>query len=128
MSATIPLAIVTLVLPDFTVHQLGTNLGLDQVIFFATIVISLYGLFIFAQTKRHQSFFLNTESNALPETKHSNKSPESHSSSHSKAFNLKEISIATLLGANLALTLWFEALRSIIGVVGVGLGYLWVFC
>lgn len=95
LSILIPLAIVTLVLPDFTVHQLGTNLGLDQVIFFATIVISLYGLFIFAQTKRHQSFFLNTESNALPETKYSNKSPENHSSSHSKAFNLKEITHLT---------------------------------
>jgi len=37
-------------------------------------------------------------------------------------------SIATLLGATLAFTRWREALRSIIGAVDVGLGYLWVLC
>jgi len=86
LSLLIPLAIVTLILPNFTVHQLGSNLGLDQVIFFATIVISLYGLFIYAQTKRHQNFFLNAESN---------ESSKHHSDHHSKALNFKEISRLT---------------------------------
>lgn len=39
-----------------------------------------------------------------------------------------KLSFATLLGATLALTRWHEALRSIIGVVGAGIEYFWIFC
>lgn len=87
LSILIPLAIVTLILPHFTIHELGSNLKLPQVLFFATVVIGLYGLFIYAQTKRHQNFFHDTQSFGLARKKIS----KDQSDPNTKAFNVKEI-------------------------------------
>jgi Ca2+:H+ antiporter len=92
LSLLIPLAIVTLILPNFTVHELGTSLNLPQVLFFATTVMGVYGLFIYAQTKRHQNFFHDTQSFVLARKK----TLEDQSDPNTKAFRVNEIAHLTL--------------------------------
>lgn len=53
----IPLALLTLVLPNFTTSSVGPTLAWDQEVFIGVISLALYGVFIFAQTKRYRNFF-----------------------------------------------------------------------
>lgn len=53
----IPLALLTLVLPNFTTSTAGPTLAFSQEIFIGVIALALYGVFIFAQTKRYRNFF-----------------------------------------------------------------------
>jgi Ca2+:H+ antiporter len=53
----IPLALLTLVLPNFTTSTVGPTLAWDQEVFIGVISLALYGVFIFAQTKRYRNFF-----------------------------------------------------------------------
>ena len=53
----IPLALLTLVLPNFTTSTAGPTLAFSQEIFIGVIALALYGVFIFAQTRRYRNFF-----------------------------------------------------------------------
>ena len=53
----IPLALLTLVLPNFTTTTAGPTLAVSQEVFIGVIALALYGVFIFAQTKRYRNFF-----------------------------------------------------------------------
>ena len=53
----IPLALLTLVLPNFTTSTIGPTLAVSQEIFIGIIALALYAVFIFAQTKRHRNYF-----------------------------------------------------------------------
>lgn len=53
----IPLALLTLVLPNFTTSTIGPTLAAKQEIFIGCISLALYGIFLFAQTKRYRNYF-----------------------------------------------------------------------
>jgi Ca2+:H+ antiporter len=53
----IPLGVIALVMPNFTTTTPGPTLSSAQEIFFVVISASLYGAFLFLQTKRHRGYF-----------------------------------------------------------------------
>jgi Ca2+:H+ antiporter len=58
LAVIIPLAVIALVLPNFTTSTAGGTLTLVQAIFFSVFTIGLYGLFLWLQTGRHRGFFM----------------------------------------------------------------------
>ncbi len=64
-----PLAVLALVLPDYTVHAAGPYYSPVQLVFVAVLSLVLYATFVFVQTIRHRDYFLGTtddESTPLP--------------------------------------------------------------
>lgn len=57
LAVIIPLAVIALVLPNFTTSTAGGTLSLLQAIFFSVFTIGLYGMFLWLQTGRHRGFF-----------------------------------------------------------------------
>jgi Ca2+:H+ antiporter len=54
---TIPLAVIALVLPNFTTSSFGGTLSSTQAALFSLLTIALYGIFLWLQTGRHRGFF-----------------------------------------------------------------------
>jgi Ca2+:H+ antiporter len=57
LAVTIPLAVIGLILPNFTTSSAGGTLSTSQSILFSLLTIALYGLFLWLQTGRHKGFF-----------------------------------------------------------------------
>ena len=57
LAVIIPLAVIALVLPNFTTSTGGGTLSLLQASFFSIFTIALYGMFLWLQTGRHRGFF-----------------------------------------------------------------------
>lgn len=53
----IPLAILVLILPNFTESSIGPTLAIAQEVFIAVVALMLYGIFLFIQTRRHRKLF-----------------------------------------------------------------------
>lgn len=53
------LAVITIVLPNFTRAEPGPSYSTAQLVFIATVSIILYAIFLFVQTIRHRDYFLN---------------------------------------------------------------------
>lgn len=53
----IPLAILALILPNFTDSTIGPTLALAQEVFIAVVALVLYAIFLFIQTRRHRKLF-----------------------------------------------------------------------
>jgi Ca2+:H+ antiporter len=73
LSVVIPLAIFSLVLPNFTVVTSGPILSTPQSITIAVLTLALYGVFLTMQTARHKSFFqdsVEADGSALPDAPH----------------------------------------------------------
>ena len=62
------LAVLGLVLPNFTTSTSGPTFSTEQGIFFAVVSLLLYGIFLLIQTLRHRGYFLDLQETA---TKHS---------------------------------------------------------
>ena len=62
------LAVLGLVLPNFTTSTSGPTFSTEQGIFFATVSLVLYAVFLLIQTLRHRGYFLDVKETA---TKHS---------------------------------------------------------
>ena len=62
------LAVLGLVLPNFTTSTSGPTFSTEQEIFFLTVSLLLYGTFLLIQTLRHRGYFLDVQETA---TKHS---------------------------------------------------------
>jgi Ca2+:H+ antiporter len=58
LSVLATLAILTLVLPNFTIARLGPQYSPTQLIFVGGLSILLYGVFVFVQSVRHRDYFL----------------------------------------------------------------------
>lgn len=58
LALTIPLAMIALVLPNFTTSTGAGTLSPVQSALFSILTITLYGLFLWLQTGRHKSFFM----------------------------------------------------------------------
>lgn len=57
LSVIIPLAILSLVLPNFTKTTAAPTLSIVQEIFLAVMAVGLYGTFLAIQTSRHRAYF-----------------------------------------------------------------------
>ncbi|MGM0561069.1 MAG: calcium:proton antiporter [Pseudomonadota bacterium] len=64
----VPLAVIALILPNFTLAAPGGRLSVAQASVFALFALLLYGIFVWIQTRRHQSYFQSPEE--LQETAH----------------------------------------------------------
>src|SRR5690242_14815659 len=62
------LAVLGLVLPNFTTSTSGPTFSTEQEIFFATVSLLLYAIFLLIQTLRHRGYFLDVKESA---SKHS---------------------------------------------------------
>jgi Ca2+:H+ antiporter len=61
------LAVLTMVLPNFTLAKLGPQYSPTQLIFVGVLSLILYGVFIFVQSVRHREYFLPETSAAVAE-------------------------------------------------------------
>jgi Ca2+:H+ antiporter len=74
----IPLGVLCLVMPDFTVTTPGPTLSFPQELFMAVISVVLYAAFLMLQTHRHREYFVGEDY----DTRHSNVTPaETHDGS-----------------------------------------------
>jgi Ca2+:H+ antiporter len=55
------LAVLGLVLPNFTTTTAGPTFSTEQQIFLVVVSISLYGIFLLIQTMRHRGYFMESE-------------------------------------------------------------------
>jgi Ca2+:H+ antiporter len=62
------LAVLGLVLPNFTTSTIGPTFSTEQEIFFVTMSLSLYATFLLIETLRHRGYFVEAKETA---TKHS---------------------------------------------------------
>lgn len=64
LAVLIALSVLTLILPDYTTSLSGPRLTHSQLAFTATLSAVLYGAFLFIQTVRHRSYFLDARAAA----------------------------------------------------------------
>ena len=62
----IPLTVLTLTLPDFTITTPGPTLSLAQQVFLFVMSIALYGAFLALQTGRHRGYFVSEDQTQPP--------------------------------------------------------------
>src|SRR6058998_1364542 len=58
------LAVLGLVLPNFTTSTTGPTFSIEQEIFLAVVSLLLYAIFLFIQTMRHRRYFMDSSDNA----------------------------------------------------------------
>jgi len=58
LSVIIPLAVLSLILPNYTVTTEGPTLSSVQEVFLAVMSVGLYGIFLLIQTNRHKMYFV----------------------------------------------------------------------
>jgi Ca2+:H+ antiporter len=58
LAVLIPLAVVALILPNWTTSTASGTMSLAQTVFFSVATVMLYGVFLALQTMRHRGFFL----------------------------------------------------------------------
>ncbi|MBG0795934.1 ionic transporter [Methylocystis sp. H62] len=61
----IALSVLTLILPDYTTSSYGPTLSTTQLIFISVLSVLLYGAFLFIQTVRHRSYFIDVHAAAV---------------------------------------------------------------
>src|SRR5262249_7502858 len=61
LSVIIPLATLSLILPNFTTSTPGPTLSVAQETFLAVVTVALYGTFLSIQTDRHKKYFVMGE-------------------------------------------------------------------
>ncbi len=55
----IALSVLTLILPDYTTSSYGPTLSSSQLVFVSVLSVLLYSAFLFIQTVRHRSYFID---------------------------------------------------------------------
>ncbi len=58
LSVILPLAVLSLIMPDYTQTTPGPTLSLAQQVFLALVCVGLYSLFLAVQTGRHRGYFV----------------------------------------------------------------------
>src|ERR1044071_7461111 len=64
------LAVLGLVLPNFTTSTTGPTFSTEQEIFFASVSLLLYGIFLLIQTLRHRGYFLDLKETVTRHSPH----------------------------------------------------------
>ncbi len=62
------LAVLGLVLPNFTTSKSGANFSTEQEVFLIVMSLLLYGIFLLIQTVRHRRYFMESEDVVIPTT------------------------------------------------------------
>lgn len=70
LAVIIPLAVLGLVLPNYTVSTSGPTLSVLQAAFLIVMSIGLYGVFLAMQTSRHKEYFVSPEADAGAASEH----------------------------------------------------------
>jgi Ca2+:H+ antiporter len=65
LAVLIALSVLTLIVPNYTVTTVGPTLSAAQLLFVSVLSILLYGAFLFIQTVRHRSYFLDAHAAAV---------------------------------------------------------------
>lgn len=77
-----PLAVLALVLPKYTVSTSDPTFSVPQALFFAVVTLLLYGVFLVIQTIRHRGFFeqpaVVDDGDAVPHAAHATRSLTAH--------------------------------------------------
>ena len=63
----LPLSVLGLVLPNYTVSTSAATFSVGQEIFLVLATLSLYGIFLAAQTMRHQAYFIHPSDHSVEE-------------------------------------------------------------
>lgn len=101
LAVLIALAVLTLVMPNFTTTTPGPTYSHSQLMLAGVLSLVLYGTFVFIQTVRHRDYFLPTHDDALLDS-------ESHAPAPSNTKTL--ISVVLLLISLVAVVLLAKAL------------------
>ncbi len=101
LAVLIALAVLTLVMPNFTTTTPGPTFSNSQLMLAGVLSLVLYGTFVFIQTVRHRDYFLPTHDTELVD-------PESHAPAPSNTKTL--ISVVLLLISLVAVVLLAKAL------------------
>ncbi len=70
LAVLIALSLLTLIIPNYTTSSYGPTLSPAQLVFVSVLSILLYGAFLFIQTIRHRSYFLDAHIAALGVEEH----------------------------------------------------------
>lgn len=62
-----PLATLTLILPNYTTSAPGGAFAIVQLAFIAAVTVVLYGVFLYVQTVRHRDYFLSDDGLSTPD-------------------------------------------------------------
>ncbi len=114
----IPLALLTLVLPNFTTSTIGPTLAISQEIFIGVISLAMYGIFMFAQTKRYRNYFddpfpfSSSSSSEDKNTKHHSHALHGHALDWKKVFK----SFVWLISSLIVVILLIEKLAILINI------------
>jgi Ca2+:H+ antiporter len=64
------LAVLGLVLPNFTTSKSGPNFSTEQEVFLIVVSLLLYAIFLLIETVRHRGYFMEPENVAVPKSAH----------------------------------------------------------
>jgi len=101
LSVLATLAVLTLILPNFTTTRLGPLYSPAQLIFVGTLSLVLYAVFVFVQSFRHKDYFL-TQDPAGALDAHSSRQPSGGAAGASLAFLFIALTAVILLAKALA--------------------------
>jgi Ca2+:H+ antiporter len=82
LSLIVPLTVLGLILPNFTVTSPGPTFSVVQSVFLAIMSIAIYGIFLIIQNRRHREYFIRPATDKVEHPIHSE-----HTSAHSSAFH-----------------------------------------
>jgi Ca2+:H+ antiporter len=98
------LAVLGLVLPNFTTSTGGPTFSFEQAIFLAVVSLLLYGTFLFIQTMRHRRYFVDSSEDAAA-TKSGHHSLQTRSTSFHATMLLLYLVAVILLSKKFAIPL-----------------------
>jgi Ca2+:H+ antiporter len=105
LSVLATLAVLTLVLPNFTVAKLGPQYSPTQLMFVGALSLILYGVFVFVQSVRHRDHFLPEPRSALGGSDEVRGSPSGKATAVSAVLMLASLAAVVLLAETLSGTL-----------------------
>jgi Ca2+:H+ antiporter len=111
LAVLLPLAVLGLVLPDFTVSSPGPTLSPFQSVFLIVMSVGLYAVFLSIQTVRHREYFVSdgapgaTQNHSAPQTEHGH---AEHSSRYHGALLLAYALPIVLLAKQIAKPIDYE--------------------
>lgn len=118
----IPLAVLGLIIPDFTVTTVNDTLSPFQSVFLSIMSLGIYGIFLAVQTSRHSAYFIapHDGSNQADDVMHD--VHETHSIAHHAFFLILYILPMVILAKQLAKPLAFGT--NVLGAPEVLSGFL----
>jgi Ca2+:H+ antiporter len=102
LTVIVPLAVLGLVLPSFTVSSPDQTFSPFQSIFYAVMAVGLYGVFLAIQTLGHREYFIAPDSAGAPVEHQEHDGLEVRSASYHTLFLLAYLVIAVILAEQLA--------------------------